>query len=316
MTPVPSGRSGWTRWLDRASAAAAACCVCRRRGGVLRAPRRRQAPPSFQQLTFRRGHIATARFAPDGQTVISSASWDGKPFEVAVDAARHAGVNSASAWRRLSCARLAIRRACRDREERRSRACADRRRGNSRREGPRARRGLGAGRVARRRRVRTRAARGSSIHSARSSTNHAMRYTLVRLSPDGALVAVMEQESIRRGRRVADYHRSQRRHRQQLPEVGPTVVDSLAWTPDGHEVWFTASEARGRAAIHAMTRDGRERIVHQRDGVRAHPGHRTRWARAARQRLFSCGHEPGGLQRRGRTRSDVEGLVPSVRAIG
>jgi serine/threonine protein kinase len=38
--------------------------------------------PSFKQLTFRRGHIDTARFAPDGQTVISSASWDGCSFEM------------------------------------------------------------------------------------------------------------------------------------------------------------------------------------------------------------------------------------------
>src|SRR5262249_41179946 len=39
--------------------------------------------PSFKPLTFRRGHVAVARFAPDEQTVISSASWDGKPWELA-----------------------------------------------------------------------------------------------------------------------------------------------------------------------------------------------------------------------------------------
>ncbi len=40
------------------------------------------APPSFHQLTFRRGTIQAARFAPDGQTVIYSASWGGKLLEV------------------------------------------------------------------------------------------------------------------------------------------------------------------------------------------------------------------------------------------
>jgi Tol biopolymer transport system component len=39
-------------------------------------------PPSFRQLTFRRGLVGSARFAPDGQTVLYSASWDGKPMEI------------------------------------------------------------------------------------------------------------------------------------------------------------------------------------------------------------------------------------------
>jgi Tol biopolymer transport system component len=42
----------------------------------------RMDPPSFQQLTFRRGAIQAARFAPDGQTVVYSAAWDGAPIEV------------------------------------------------------------------------------------------------------------------------------------------------------------------------------------------------------------------------------------------
>src|SRR5262245_29200667 len=40
------------------------------------------AQPSFRQLTFRRGTISTARFAPDGQTFIYSAAFDGKPVEL------------------------------------------------------------------------------------------------------------------------------------------------------------------------------------------------------------------------------------------
>jgi len=39
-------------------------------------------PPSYQQLTFRRGELYAARFAPDGQTVIYSAAWDAKPVEI------------------------------------------------------------------------------------------------------------------------------------------------------------------------------------------------------------------------------------------
>jgi serine/threonine protein kinase len=38
---------------------------------------RPERPLTYQQLTFRRGHILNARFAPDGQSVVFAASWDG-----------------------------------------------------------------------------------------------------------------------------------------------------------------------------------------------------------------------------------------------
>ena len=40
------------------------------------------AVPSFRQLTFERGTIRDARFAPDGQSVLYSAAWDGNPLRV------------------------------------------------------------------------------------------------------------------------------------------------------------------------------------------------------------------------------------------
>jgi len=39
-------------------------------------------PPNYQQLTFRRGEIYSARFAPDGQSVVYAAAWDGRPVEL------------------------------------------------------------------------------------------------------------------------------------------------------------------------------------------------------------------------------------------
>ncbi len=39
-------------------------------------------PPSYRQLTFRRGSIRSARFAPDGQTILYSAAWQGSPVDV------------------------------------------------------------------------------------------------------------------------------------------------------------------------------------------------------------------------------------------
>jgi serine/threonine protein kinase/Tol biopolymer transport system component len=39
-------------------------------------------PPMYRQLTFRRGSIRSARFAPDGQTILYSAAWQGGPVDV------------------------------------------------------------------------------------------------------------------------------------------------------------------------------------------------------------------------------------------
>ena len=38
--------------------------------------------PGFQRLSFGRGTILSARFAPDGQSVVYGAAWDGKPFQL------------------------------------------------------------------------------------------------------------------------------------------------------------------------------------------------------------------------------------------
>jgi serine/threonine protein kinase len=39
-------------------------------------------PPIYHQITFRRGSIEGARFAPDGETVLYSANWDGQPVRL------------------------------------------------------------------------------------------------------------------------------------------------------------------------------------------------------------------------------------------
>jgi serine/threonine protein kinase/Tol biopolymer transport system component len=43
---------------------------------------RTNSSASFHRLTFRRGMIWSARFAPDGQTIVYGAAWDGKPIEL------------------------------------------------------------------------------------------------------------------------------------------------------------------------------------------------------------------------------------------
>ena len=53
--------------------------------------------PTFKRLTFRRGFISNARFAPDGQTILYSADWDGGPSRI-FSSVRKAG----NRWRSLS----------------------------------------------------------------------------------------------------------------------------------------------------------------------------------------------------------------------
>lgn len=43
---------------------------------------RKFSVPSFRRITFRRGTIGDARFAPDAKTIVYSASWDGAPEEI------------------------------------------------------------------------------------------------------------------------------------------------------------------------------------------------------------------------------------------
>ncbi len=38
--------------------------------------------PTFHQLTFRRGGVVSARFTPDGKTVVYGAAWDGEPVRL------------------------------------------------------------------------------------------------------------------------------------------------------------------------------------------------------------------------------------------
>jgi len=41
-----------------------------------------KAPPAWHRLTFRRGTVWSARFAPDGKTIVYGAAFEGKPVEI------------------------------------------------------------------------------------------------------------------------------------------------------------------------------------------------------------------------------------------
>jgi eukaryotic-like serine/threonine-protein kinase len=51
-------------------------------------------PPEFQRLTVRHGTVYSARFAPDGHNVVYGASWDGAPIELFSNDLKLPGVRS------------------------------------------------------------------------------------------------------------------------------------------------------------------------------------------------------------------------------
>jgi len=250
----------WRRWLAGVGAAFAVLLAL---GAATYLGRPAVADkPGFTQLTFSRGQIASARFAPDGQTVISSATWDGKPSEVfltRLDTTESTALPLAPGTRLLSISRsgeLAV----------------------IVKNNILARVPIGGGGT---REVLANVfdadwAPDGSFAVVRHEGERAwVEYPVgtrlyepengvfyVWLSPDGALVALVEQERLGGGaewltildRKGAIVARSRR--------LGANIWSSIAWTPDGREVWFTASEVAGRSAVHAMTRDGRGRVVH------------------------------------------------------
>ena len=72
-------RRGLVRWVVAGAGVLAIGLL-----GNLAASRSRgpAEPPRFRQLTFRNGHVESARFALNEQTVVYAANWDGKPIEI------------------------------------------------------------------------------------------------------------------------------------------------------------------------------------------------------------------------------------------
>jgi len=68
----------WRRWLVPAVLLGLGIVA----GWGLQAIRQKPSAPSYTRLTFRRGTVFGARFAPDGQTIVYSAAWEGQPARI------------------------------------------------------------------------------------------------------------------------------------------------------------------------------------------------------------------------------------------
>jgi eukaryotic-like serine/threonine-protein kinase len=76
--PAARAKRAWPRLALTALALAAAFAA----GMLLQRRLVHSLPPSYQQITFGSGTIRAARFAPDGQTIVYSAGWDGNPLKL------------------------------------------------------------------------------------------------------------------------------------------------------------------------------------------------------------------------------------------
>ena len=71
-----------SRFWPLAAAAAVAALIAGIWLAPLLRPNAGATPPSWTQISFRRGMIWSGRFAPDGQTAVYSAAWEGEPVRL------------------------------------------------------------------------------------------------------------------------------------------------------------------------------------------------------------------------------------------
>jgi tRNA A-37 threonylcarbamoyl transferase component Bud32/dipeptidyl aminopeptidase/acylaminoacyl peptidase len=229
-------------------------------------------PPSFERLTYRRGIITGARIAPDGQTILYSASWEGQPYDLYLTRlgsheSRSLGIPDARLFSISSANEIAFTRG----QQSVSRASGTLARvplaGGTPREllenvaaadwSPDASE-LAVVRTVADGKVQVEFPIGHKIYE--SSTALAS----VRVSPDGDRVAFWEGET-QRSLVIVD-----RTGRKSVVSAGWSPALGLAWAPGGRELWITAGR-RALPALRAVSLNGEERVVAQApDALRIH----------------------------------------------
>ena len=220
-----------------------------------------QEPPTFQRLTFRRGDVTAARFAP-GNAIAYSASWEGAPSmlfstlpgnresrPLGSVAGKLLGVSASGEMAVLlggptsTLARIPLGGGA-PREVLENVSDAD--------WGP----------------------DGESMAVVRNVDGHSrLEYPVgnvlyqtdvrppqfLRVSPDGKLVAFFEMDEI------GDYSAFVIGPNQPKLALskGWRVIGGLAWSPSGNEIWFSANQTGSDPALRAVTLAGKQRVVFQ-----------------------------------------------------
>ena len=262
ISAAPSERKGLSRAVRYGAAAVAV--VAALGGGILIGRSGRSSePPTFKQLTFRRGTIWSARFGADGKTILSSAAWDGRPAEVYMSTGDAPESRPFGARGRRRGGRLRVRR----------RGLASQRplrRGV--RESRDAGTGLRGGGRARELLERVQWADfsrdGKELAIVRNVDGKSrlefppgkVLFSTAgfvgdpRFSPKGDRIAFLEHPvSNDDGGTVAIVDLAGKK---KTISGSYATIAGLAWSPDGSELWFTAAEVGANRALHAVPASG------------------------------------------------------------
>ncbi|MGA8437625.1 MAG: protein kinase [Candidatus Sulfotelmatobacter sp.] len=225
-------------------------------------------PPLYRQLTFRRGSIRSARFAPDGQTILYSAAWQGGPLDVftarpEAPEARSMGLSHTQLMSVSSASEMAV-------------LLNSKALGTWVSMGTLARAPLVGGaprEVLEQVQWADWSADGNSLAVVRDfGGRNRLEFPIgkplyetggwighPRVSPKGDLIAFIDhpvQGDDRGTLSVIDAAG----HKKNLSDEWYTI-QGLAWSANSKEVWFTASKSGVDRTLYAVTLDGKERMV-------------------------------------------------------
>lgn len=242
-------------------------------GIYLIAHRAAAANPVFHEVTFRNGTIWAARFAPDGQTILYGAAWEGQPQEIfstrfdSTDS-RTLGLSPAQVLSISSKGELAI-------------SLHPRTTGAFAQGGTLARVPLAGGAP---REVLDKvywadwAPDGQSLAVVRPGTSSQLQLEFpignviyeprgwvshVRFSPNGNFLAIIDHIPGGDDGRVViiDTHGNAK-----ASSSFYSSVEGLAWAPNGKEVWFSAVPGGSERSIYAVDFSGKERLIYRAPG--------------------------------------------------
>jgi eukaryotic-like serine/threonine-protein kinase len=264
---APAGHGRRRFWLSAGIALAVAALVAS--AYLFGSAARARDLPSFRRLTFQDGTVWTARVAPDGQTIVYGAAWNGAPIQIystrpEIPESVPASLPPANVLAISPAGEMAI-------------SLGARPNGPFLTAGTLARSTLaggGAREILESVQAADWTADGSNLVvlrsvGGRSRIEFPMGKTVVevpsgylshpRVSPGGDLVAYLEHPM--RGDDGGLLAVVDRNGTRRVLSAGWVTVRGLAWSPDGREVWFTAAAGGGSRALHAVTLSGRRRLV-------------------------------------------------------
>jgi serine/threonine protein kinase len=272
---VTPGESRQPRtWLKPLAAALILLVAGAAGGWLLRPGAGSAALPTYHQLTFERGLIYAARFAPDGRSIYYSANWNGLPLQVystLPDSPESRSLNlTNSTLFGVSSSETAVSLGCKDLfigQCEGTLALVPASGGTPRQiadDTIAADWTLDGSEMAIIRFAATKFIvefpRGNKIYESTYPLNY------LRISPRGNAVAFAEFVSIDGdGGRVMVLDRNGKQITQSESYVS---LEGLAWPPSGDEVWIGATVADGWAdAIHALRLDGKDRVILRLPGI-------------------------------------------------